>query len=133
MTEQNTAMIQEMYAAFGRGDIQTILDHLSEDVHWVYEGPSIIPHTGTRNGKAEVLQFFEAFKTLRDHKLTIDEYIAQGDKVVTTGRFSAVVVATGKSFDTAIAHVFTVQGGKVTDLLDFADTARVAEAYAGLA
>jgi ketosteroid isomerase-like protein len=49
--------------------------------------------------------------------------------VVALGRFTGTVMATGNKIDTAIAHVFTIRGGKVSRWLGYGDTARVAEAY----
>ena len=93
MNEQdNTTLIQTVYAAFGRGDVQTILDHLAADVQWIADGPPVIPYAGTLAGPGEVVHFFEALAETQDgHKLTIDEYIAQGDQVATCGRYSARV------------------------------------------
>src|SRR4029079_18999488 len=62
MTEaQNTAIMQEMYAAFGRGDIATLLDHCTEDIVWngVYGCGPQVPFTGERRGKAAVADFFK--------------------------------------------------------------------------
>jgi ketosteroid isomerase-like protein len=133
MNEQtNTALIRDLYAAFGRGEIQTILNSLSPDVEWKLEGPAIIPFAGRRIGPEQVAGFFEALaSTQTEQKLTIDEYIAAGDHVVTIGRYAALVPATGKRMDGAIAHVFTIKNGKVTRFLDFGDTAEMARAYVG--
>jgi uncharacterized protein len=135
MNEQdNTTLIQNMYAAFGRGDIQTVMGNLAPDVEWTLEGPAVIPYSGKRVGPAQVLKFFEALATTQDQpKLIIDEYIAQGDKVATVGRYSAVVKATGKRIDCAVAHIFTLREGKLVKLLDFGDTAHMADAYVSAA
>jgi len=135
MNEQNNkALVEKMYAAFGRGDVRTILDHLTPNVEWTLEGPSVIPFAGKRVGPAQVQKFFEALATTQDNqKLTIDDYIAQDDKVATTGRYSAVVKATGKRIDCAVVHVFTIRDGKITKFLDFADTAHMADAYVSAA
>jgi len=131
MNEQNNkALVEKMYAAFGRGDVQTILDHLAPNVEWTMEGPSILPFVGKKIGPGQVRTFFEGLGTTQENqKLTIDEYIVQGDTLATTGRYAAVVKATGKRFDCAVAHVFTIRDGKVVRFLDFADTAAMADAY----
>ena len=133
MNEQNnTALIKSCYDAYGRGDVQAILNTLAPNVEWVTEGPSAIPYAGRYTGSAKVREFFNALgSTLENPNLAIDDYIAQGDKVATSGRFSATVKATGKRFDTAVAHVFTIQSGKITQFLDFFDTSTVADAYRG--
>ena len=126
----NVALIQHVYAAFGRGDISTILQALDANVKWTSFGPAVIPYSGTMTGPSEVVKFFEALgSTQSQQKLTIDEYISQGDNVVTIGNYKALVKETGKWVDGPIAHVFTVRGGKITRFLDFIDTAQTADAY----
>ena len=131
MNEQkNQALIQALYDAFGRGDVQTILNNLTGDVEWTMEGPAIIPFAGARKGPGEVLGFFEALATTQTgQKLTIDYFVAQGDKVSSIGRYAGTVIATGKSFDTAVAHFFAIRDGKVSSFIDIGDTAALVEAY----
>jgi ketosteroid isomerase-like protein len=128
--QQNTETIKAMYAAFARGDVQTIMSALTDDVQWSLDGPATIPFAGTRRGPAEVMGFFQALgSTQENQKLTIDTYVAQGDVVATSGRYAARVKSTGKSFDSPIAHFFTFRNGKVSKFVDFGDTALMAETY----
>ena len=131
MNEQaNVDLIKKLYAAFAAGDIQTIINHLDAGVEWRCEGPSVVPYCGHFQGPDNVLKFFAALaSTQAGMKLTTDEYIAQDDKVVTVGRYSANVPATGKTLDSAITHIFTIRDGRVTRFHDFADTAQMADAY----
>jgi ketosteroid isomerase-like protein len=132
--QQNTALIQKVYAAFARGDIQTIMNSLTADVDWALEGPAIIPFSGRRKGGAEVLGFFQALaETQQDMKLTTETFVAQGDVVATVGRYSATVKATGKKLDVATGHFFTIRDGKIAKFVDFGDTAAMADAYASTA
>lgn len=133
MTEQNnTALIKKVYAAFGAGDVQTILDNLVSDVKWTLEGPSSIPFAGTKIGPGQVREFFQALASTQDKpQLTITDWIAPGDNVATLGRHSCVVKETGKSVDCAVAHFFTIRDGKIAQFFDFLDTAQFAAAYAG--
>jgi hypothetical protein len=59
----------------------------------------------------------------------MEPLMAQGDQVAGLGRYAATVTATGKSFDSALAHFFTVRGGKISRFVDVADTAVMADAY----
>jgi hypothetical protein len=126
----NSTLIRTVYAAFRRGDIEAILEHLSPNVEWTLNGPAVIPYSGRKVGPSQVRKFFEAIANTQAHQtLTIDEYIAQGAHVATVGRYTAVVKATGKRIDGAVAHVFTIRNGKITRFLDFVDTAQMADAY----
>ena len=128
--QQNTNLVKAMYAAFGRGDIQTILDHCVADVEWRFEGPSTIPYAGVRRGPAEVAGFFQALaSTQANMSLTPEQFIAQGDHVAVLGRYAATVTATGQRFDSPLGHFFTIRDGKVARFINFGDTAMVAAAY----
>jgi ketosteroid isomerase-like protein len=128
--QQNTDSIKAMYAAFARGDVQSILGQLTSDVEWRLDGPAVIPYAGTRRGPAEVVGFFQALATTQeDMILTTDHFIAQGDTVATIGRYAATIKATGRHIDSAIAHFFTFRDGKVSRFVDFGDTADMADAY----
>jgi len=128
--QQNTALVQSLYAAFAKGDVQTILDNLTSDVEWTLEGPSILPFAGKRHGVAEVKKFFEALAgTQTNMKLTPQQFVAQGEMVAIIGRYSATVTATGKGFDGPLAHFFTIRAGKVVRFIDVADTAAMVDAY----
>ena len=128
--QQNTALIQKTYDAFGQGDVQTILNNLTDDIEWISEGPEIIPYAGKRTGIAQVKGFFEALATTQTgQKLTIESTVAQGDLVATVGRYAGTVKATGKKVDVPIGHFFTFRNGKVSRFVNLTDTATVADAY----
>jgi hypothetical protein len=57
---QNTKTVQDAYAAFGRGDVETLLSYISDDVVWsgVYGAAPHVPTSGERRGKAAVGKFF---------------------------------------------------------------------------
>jgi uncharacterized protein len=129
--DDNLKLIQEIYSAYARGDSQFILDRVTDDVDWINEGPESIPYSGTFKGRKDVPRFFEALATTVDNgRVTPQDWITQGDKVVATGRFTATVKANGRRIDVPIAHIFTVRNGKISSWVGYADTARVAEAYA---
>jgi ketosteroid isomerase-like protein len=133
--QENIALIQRMYEAFGRGDIRTIVENLTDDVEWIAEGPSSVAYFGKMNGPAEVqAKFFGGIaSTQEDMKLTTEDFLAQGDGVAMFGRYSARVKATGKQFDAALGHLFRIRDGKVSKFVNLGDTAAVAAAYGGTA
>ena len=53
--------VQQIYAAFGRGDVPAILAHLADDVEWEYAtAPNPIPWLQPLRGRGQVPKFFEA-------------------------------------------------------------------------
>lgn len=57
--QQSVKVVQDAYAAFGREDIGSILNALTEDVDWQSLGPDDLPMGGLRRGRPEVARFFE--------------------------------------------------------------------------
>jgi ketosteroid isomerase-like protein len=55
MSQSNTAVIQNVYAAFNRGDIQTVLANVESNAEWVNYGPSSVPYSGRQDQQLERL------------------------------------------------------------------------------
>ncbi len=129
--QENIVLVKKLYDAFSRGDINFILDNVTDDIHWSSPGPASVPYSGERRGPAQVREFFERLVGTQENvKLTIDEIIAQGDSVAALGRYAGNVKATGRAFDSVVGHFFTFRGGKVARWIGLGDTAHAAEAYA---
>ncbi len=129
---QNTKVVQEAYAAFGRGDVQGILDRLTDDVIWkgVYGAAAYVPTSGERRGKAAVATFFKQLaESVKFSKFEPKEFVATGDKVVALGSYTATT-STGKGFDSDFSMVFTFRDGKVSHFQEFTDSAAINVAYA---
>jgi uncharacterized protein len=129
--QQNIDLIKRVYEAFGKGDIDTIIGSLADQLVWRFDAPSVIPYAGEYKTPDQVKEGFFASlaSTQKDYALKTDEFVAQDDKVIMVGSYGATVNATGKRFDLALVHVWTIQDGKVKRFVNFTDTAKVAEAY----
>ena len=128
---ENTKIVQEAYAAFGRGDIQAILDRLDDNIVWngVYGAGSNVPMGGQRRGKTAVAEFFKLVAThVNFTRFEPKEFVATGDKVVTLGHYTAKTSA-GKEFDSDFAMVFTMRNGKVSAFQEFLNTAALNAAF----
>ncbi|MBI3803214.1 MAG: nuclear transport factor 2 family protein [Nitrospirae bacterium] len=128
--KENIEVVQKMYAAFGKGDIPTIINSLTEEVDWQMIGPKEIPHAGPHRGRDQVAAFFEKVATGSDiQQFEPREYVAQGDKVVALGYYKGKAKATGKMYETEWAMVFTVRNGKVARFREYSDSANLVAAY----
>src|SRR5438132_1299947 len=126
----NTERVQQMYAAFGRGDIQTILDALAPEATWTVQGPSWLPFFGARRGRQQVAQFFQTIVEKMDFlEFAPREFIAEGDRVVVLGRERMTAKPTGRSIEGEWVHVFTFRAGQVVDFREYCNTAAFAEAF----
>jgi len=128
---QNTKVVQDAYAAFGRGDIPGVIANLADDVVWngVYGAGPHVPTSGERRGKAAVSEFFgQVAANVNFLKFEPREFVATGDKVVALGHYTATT-PTNRTFDSDFAMVFTLRDGKVTHFQEFADSAAINAAY----
>ena len=96
----NAGVVQETYEAVGRGDIPTLLDLLTDDVEWTFQGPYSIPFAGTRRGREGVAEFFSLVgENIEFQDFEPREFIAQGDTVVVLGFERSLVKPTMRTFE----------------------------------
>ncbi len=120
--KDNVARIVKLYEAFGRGDIPYILGQLTDDVRWFSHYGPTVPWAGDFSGK--VSKFFEAIAGAGEvTAFTPDEFIAQGDTVVSLGEFGFKVNATGKASLSRWAFIWKLREGKVYSYEQFHDPA----------
>lgn len=127
---QEIQVVQELYDAFGRGDLPAILDCLAEDVDWHYVGrPQDVPFAGPRLGRDVMVDFFTTVAAVAE---VIEfgplEIMTCGEQVIVLGQEKARARATGRVWETPWVHIFTVREGRIVRLREFYDTAAVAEA-----
>jgi len=133
MRHANIDLIQDLYAAFLRGDIGTIVAAVTPDVHWSVNGRQTdFPVLGTFKGPREVEKFFAL---VNEHEqiseFTPQQFHAIDDKVFVHGHYAGTLSKTGRKVDSDWLHVFTVKGGKVSTFKEFSDTAQFAEGFRG--
>lgn len=120
-----------MYERFGPGDVDGIVALLAPDIVWHLPGPAAVPYAGTWRGKSGVRDWFAAFAgAVAIEAFAVDRVLAADGTVVALGSERARVKATGRTFETAFAHVWTVAGGRIAGFRDTLDTAAVAAAFA---
>ena len=128
--EQNTKLVQQIYDAFKSGDIPSLLGSLSDDVQWQLPEISNIPFAGKRSGREAVAQFFALVADSQDVlQFEPQQFIAQGNKVVSLGHYAWRVRSTGREFESDFAHVFTISNGEVVGFQEYLDTAVELAAY----
>lgn len=64
MNESPKAVTDRMLAAFASGDVDAILETVSDDTLWIYHGTQVIPK-GQYNGKEGVRKFLQVSSTVR--------------------------------------------------------------------
>jgi ketosteroid isomerase-like protein len=91
--------VEGIYAAFGRGDIPAILEHLAEGIEWDYgHGENPVPWLKPRRGRAGVAEFFESAAGLEFHKFAPHTFIEGPNIVVVLVDVDATVKKSGRRF-----------------------------------
>ncbi|MBW3665518.1 MAG: nuclear transport factor 2 family protein [Actinobacteria bacterium] len=126
----NIELVQQIYAAIGRGDIGTVTAMMTNDVEIHVPGPDVIPFTGTFRGADGVGQFFQSIGANCDVvALQPTEFVADDDHVVVVGSETLTAKPTGRSWSTEWAMVWTILEGKVSCLREFHQTHAIAAAF----
>lgn len=131
MSEQrNIGIVQQAYAAFGRGDIEGLVALLDPQVSWRTPGPPDLPTAGTRRGADAVREFFGILlNTFEITNFEPSHFLAQDDKVVVLGTSLERVKATGTALDFRWVHVFTIRDGKIAAFEEPADVSALVDEY----
>jgi len=119
-------IVRAFYAALGRGDASTALGLMAEDVEWNTMWHYKVDGRGPQKVAEGLLKPLMA--EWSSFALTPAEYIADGNTVVSLGRFAGVHGASGKPVDAAYAHVWNVADGKIQRFRQYIDTLAVREA-----
>jgi uncharacterized protein len=134
MSEQtHITTVQAIYEAFGRGDIDAILEQLTDDVDWASEAESdIAPWHGVRRGKDQVPSFFEALAASIDvTEFTPLTFASNETDVLVVIRFGFTVRENGNSGSMDIHHWWRFRDAKVCFYRGTEHTALTAALLAG--
>jgi ketosteroid isomerase-like protein len=126
----NVATIKSMYEAFGKGDVPTILNYLSDDVQWEQWADNSaqkagVPWLQARNGKDGALEFFKIVGGFNIKDFRVLALMANESQVAAEIIIEADVPATGGYFRDEEVHLWTFDGqGKVIRMRHYSDTAK---------
>jgi uncharacterized protein len=125
--EANVCIVQELYAAFGRGDIAAVLAGLDPAITWVNPGPADFPYFGTHRGPEAVTRNIFAFlgEHLDIHQLTPTDLLAKDDRVVVLLHMEATARKTGRRIVQEVVHAWTLNQGRTVHFHDYQDNAQI--------
>jgi ketosteroid isomerase-like protein len=128
--QQNVGIVQDVYAAFGRGDLDGLIALLDSQVSWRTPGPPDLPSAGIRHGVDAVRNFFGILlSTFEITDFTPTDFLAQGDKVVVLGTSLERVRATGTAIEFRWVHIFTVRNGRIVAFEEPADVSALVDEF----
>jgi ketosteroid isomerase-like protein len=132
--QDNTQLVSDLYAAFVRGDVPSILEKLADDAQLHHAGlPDVVPWGGrTHVGRDGWAEFFTQLgETAEAEEFEPEEYIAGDDLVVVLGRYRFRAKASGESYASQWAMAWRFRDGKPVDCRVFEDTEAQARAIGG--
>ena len=124
----NVESLEQMYAAFNRGDIEAVLNEWTDDITWIeLEGE---PAAGTHHGPDEVLEnvFGTIPDTLDRFEAAPDRFIDSGDTVVVEGQFM-ITTESERDYEIPFAHVCELRDGKLQQFTNYTDTVVMQQAF----
>jgi ketosteroid isomerase-like protein len=93
----NLQTTQQIYEAFGRGDVPAILEKLAETVDWEYgAGETDVPWLQRRRGRDGAAAFFASLGAIDIQRFELTNLLEGGPTVVGLVNIEFVVKATGK-------------------------------------
>lgn len=130
MSSNNAHVVQELYAAFARGDIPAVLDMMAPDAELVFPDSSVIPFAGAHRGLDAIAKFFMTVdETVDIEEFAVDKLIAQGENVVALGHERVKAKSTGRGWETTWAMVWTIRDGKAASVHEYHHTEPIAAAF----
>jgi uncharacterized protein len=128
--EANVIAVNQLYDAFRRPDISSLLDMFTDDA--VIHGPApagVLPWGGVHYGRKGAAEFFMAVgESLEVQQFELRDYTSQGNKVVVLVHQRGKVKPKGRPYEIEFVHLWSLRGGRFTEFRVFNDTAALVEA-----
>jgi uncharacterized protein len=110
MSQTNQETLKTIYDAFSRGDVNTVMGKLSDDIEYHITGRSLV--SGDYSGKDEVLQLFTKLMELSEGTFSLevlDIFANEQRGVVLTMERAR---RDGRSLENRAVHVWEMSEGK---------------------
>lgn len=116
--EENIKVVQSLYEAFGRNDMDSILAVFAEDIEWHnYEAN---PFGGVHRGHEGIMETMGLIAQTDMTKFEVDRILGDEEKVVAVMNIGYTVKATGKSTEGPTVHIFEFEGDKIAKVVEVA-------------
>jgi uncharacterized protein len=130
MDKQTIKPVERFFAAFGRGDLDGLLDALHDDIVIEVEGPANVPIYQTYKGKVGARHFIEEMgRNFQTQQFDVQTLMGQDHTVMAAGVFKHVVIPTGKIFQSAWALRCEIKDDKISHYRFYENTGAAAEAF----
>ena len=136
MSQDNIALVEAIYAAFGAGDVPGVVSRMSPDIVWneaenfpyADRNPYLGPEAILTGVFARIGTEWDGFAAVPE------EVLDAGDTVIVLGRYHGTYRETKRVLNAQLVHVWRVEDGKAVAFQQYTDTlqtARVTERRGG--
>lgn len=128
--QDNKQSVMRAYDLFKKRDIPGMVAMCADDVEWSYGEVENVPFAGIFHGRDGVTDYFsKMMQSVEVQSFQPETFVAEGDKVIVTGKVRATVRATGIAYEDNWVHIFTVKDGKFLGMEQRHDTAAIQAAF----
>ena len=130
--QQNAARMREAWARWNDckgADCGMWKSYMTEDISLfsLADGNSTLPFTSSRSGLDELMAYLKGLTSAFDMEFwTLDETVAEGDRVIGIGSTGWTNKKTGKSFVSPVVIVTRWRDGSICEYGEYYDTAKAA-------
>ena len=125
MKNSAKTVVEKMFSAFSKGDIEKIVDTVSDDTVWIYHGTQIIPK-GSFEQKEGVKAFFtNILERTEIINFEAQQYIVEGNKGVVLGHEHQRVKRSGRELKQKWVQIYTIENELITRMEEFATSEEV--------
>lgn len=128
---ENTTIVDNLYKAFAKGDIPTVLNGMDANIIWneaegnaYADGNPYIGPDAVLNGVFARIGADHEYFNLTNIKL----HNMSDNQVLATLRYNAKL-KNGVTYDVQVAHLWTLKNGKVVAFQQYVDTKALNDAY----
>jgi len=112
--------VNKMFEAFASGNVDKILETVSDDTVWIYHGTQVIPK-GEYSGKDGARRFFEGILNGTEIiKFEPEQFIAEENMVVVLGNEHQKVKRSGRELKQKWVQVYTIENNLIARMEEFA-------------
>lgn len=125
---ENAETLKSAYEAFGRGDMDAVMEAWHDDIRWDGTNDERLPAGGRHEGKEAVAgalgKIQEAWESF---VVQPDEFHDSDETVIVLGHAEGKAKETGESAKWPFVHVWRMRDGKASEVLILADTFELAK------
>ena len=122
-------IVRAFYQAIASGDAEGVVALLHPQLDWT-EAEGFPYYSGTWHAPAEVVEklLVPLARDWDGFSATADEFIRDGDRVISLGAYAGISKATGKAMRAPFVHVWEVRDEQLARFRMYTDTLLIAQA-----